>query len=98
MVISYRIGQVIAVGQAQRSSQWPKPRTASSKDRNGATIGAHDRNKKKARIAKHLETTIEFLTASPPMGLLLIKPAELLLLYTGADRQNSEYEKLEIYT
>jgi len=32
------------------------------------------------------------------MGLLLIKPAELLLLYTGADRQNSEYEKLEIYT
>jgi hypothetical protein len=33
----------------------------------------------------HIETSIEFLTASPPMGLLLIKPAELLLFYTGAD-------------
>jgi hypothetical protein len=54
-------------------------------DRNGATIGAHDGNKEKARIAKTLETTIEFLTASPPMGLMLIKPAALLLFYTGAD-------------
>src|SRR5271157_630331 len=33
----------------------------------------------------HIETPIEFFTASPPMGLLLIKPAELLLFYTGAD-------------
>jgi len=37
------------------------------------------------RIAEDLETPIEFLTASPPMGLLLIKPAELMLFYTGAD-------------
>ena len=34
----------------------------------------------------HIETPIEFFTTSPPMGLLLIKPAELLLFYTGADR------------
>jgi len=31
------------------------------------------------------EAPIEFLTASPPMGLLLIKPAEMMLFYTGAD-------------
>ena len=33
----------------------------------------------------HIETPIEFFTASPPMGLLLITPAELLLFLTGAD-------------
>ena len=33
----------------------------------------------------HIETPMEFFTASPPMGLLLIKPAERLLFYTGAD-------------
>ena len=34
----------------------------------------------------HIETPIEFFTASPPMGLLLIKPAALLLFYTGTDK------------
>jgi len=29
---------------------------------------------------------IEFFTAFPPMGLLPIKPAEVLLSYTGPDR------------
>ncbi len=37
------------------------------------------------RKSPHIETPIEFSTASPPMGLLLIKPVELLLSYTGAD-------------
>ena len=41
--------------------------------------------KEKGSIAKHLETPIEFFTASPPMGPLLIKPAGMMLLYTGAD-------------
>src|SRR5271157_3245800 len=48
------------------------------------------RNHSRTRIRRlkkspHIETPIEFITASPPMGLLLIKPAELLLFYTGAD-------------
>src|SRR5208337_1136801 len=48
------------------------------------------RNHSRTRIRRlkkspHIETPIEFFTASPPMGLLLIKPAELLLFYTGAD-------------
>jgi hypothetical protein len=33
----------------------------------------------------HIETPIEFFTASPPMGLLLTKPVGLLLFLTGAD-------------
>jgi hypothetical protein len=37
--------------------------------------------KKKATV----ETDIEFSTAFPPMGPLLIKTAELLLFYAGAD-------------
>jgi hypothetical protein len=39
----------------------------------------------KVRIAKHLETTIEFLTASTPMGPVLTKSAETMPFYTGAD-------------
>jgi hypothetical protein len=33
----------------------------------------------------HVETLVEFFTASPPMGLLPIKSAELLLFHVGAD-------------
>jgi hypothetical protein len=33
----------------------------------------------------HIQTPIEFFTASPPMGLLLIKPAEVMHFYTGPD-------------
>ena len=33
----------------------------------------------------HIETPVEFCTASPPMGLLPVKPAEVLLSYTGPD-------------
>jgi hypothetical protein len=32
-----------------------------------------------------IETVIEFFTASPPMGPLPVKPAELLLFHIGAD-------------
>ena len=39
---------------------------------------------KKLRITKTLETAIEFFTASSPTGLLSIKPAGLMLYYTGA--------------
>jgi hypothetical protein len=39
------------------------------------------------RKSLHIETPIEFFTASPPMGPLLIKPAEVMLLYAGADKQ-----------
>jgi len=39
------------------------------------------------RKSPHIETAIEFSTASPPMGLLLIKPMELLLFSTGADSE-----------
>ena len=33
----------------------------------------------------YIESLVEFFTASSRMGLLLIKPAELLLFYSGAD-------------
>jgi hypothetical protein len=35
----------------------------------------------------HIETPVEFSTASPPMGLLPIKPAEVLFSYTGPDNR-----------
>src|SRR5215471_3382011 len=41
---------------------------------------------KKLRITKTLETAIEFFTASSPTGLLSIKPAGLMLYYTGAHK------------
>ena len=47
------------------------------------------------RIAKNIETPIEFLTASPPMVLVLIKPAELMLFYTGADRIERQTQNLK---
>ena len=34
-----------------------------------------------------IDTLIEYFTASPPMGLLPVKPAEVLLSYTGPDRR-----------
>ena len=68
----------------------------SFRNRNEATIGARDRNKI-ARIAKNLETTIEFLTASPPMGMLLTKPAEVMLFFTGADTAPQGLSKDTIY-
>jgi hypothetical protein len=37
------------------------------------------------RKSPHIETPLEFSTASPPMGPLLIKPAAMMLFYTGAD-------------
>ncbi|MGA8581437.1 MAG: hypothetical protein WB579_22305, partial [Bryobacteraceae bacterium] len=37
------------------------------------------------RKSLHIETPIEFFTASPPMGPLLIKPVGLMLFYAGAD-------------
>lgn len=37
----------------------------------------------------HIETAIEFLTASPPMGLLLMKPARVLLSYTGPNTHDA---------
>jgi len=41
------------------------------------------------RKSLHIETPIEFFTASPPMGPLLIKPEEMMLFYTGADTQRN---------
>jgi hypothetical protein len=38
----------------------------------------------------HVETLVEFFTASPPMGLLPIKSAELLLFHVGADNVGAE--------
>jgi hypothetical protein len=35
----------------------------------------------------HIESPVEFFAASPRMGLLPIKPAELLLFYPGTDRE-----------
>jgi hypothetical protein len=38
-----------------------------------------------AKKSPHIETPIEFFTASPPMGPLLINPDEVMLFYTGPD-------------
>lgn len=38
-----------------------------------------------AKNSAHIESPVEFCAASPPTGLLPLKPAELLLFYTGAD-------------
>ncbi|MGO9271345.1 MAG: hypothetical protein ACLQOO_13985, partial [Terriglobia bacterium] len=48
------------------------------------------------RKSPHIETPIEFSTASPPMGLLLIKPVELLLSYTGADNSAPPFSSLTL--
>jgi hypothetical protein len=40
------------------------------------------------RKSPHIETPVEFFTASQPMGLLLIKPEQLMPFYTGADMQS----------
>lgn len=37
---------------------------------------------------KCLESDIEFSTASPPMGLLLTKPAEVMLFFTDPDTRD----------
>jgi hypothetical protein len=42
----------------------------------------------------HIETPVEFCTASPPMGLLPVKPAEVLLSHDGPDRALQAAEKL----
>ena len=50
-----------------------------------SNVGADSRSYERRRIARNLETAIEFLTASPPMGPTLIKPAGMMLFFTGAD-------------
>ena len=50
------------------------------------------------RKSLHIETPIEFFTASPPMGPLLIKPAEVMLFYTGADTPMALRARREIIT
>jgi hypothetical protein len=37
--------------------------------------------------SSHIETPIEFFTASPPMGLLPVKPPKVLLFYAAANRR-----------
>ena len=44
---------------------------------------------RRPKKSPHIETPIEFLTASPPMGLLLIKPAQVLLSYTGPNSHDA---------
>jgi len=48
-------------------------------------LGTTNEIESPTRKSLHIETPIEFFTASPPMGPLLIKPAEMMLFYTGAD-------------
>jgi hypothetical protein len=48
-------------------------------------LGTTNEIESPTRKSLHIETHKEFFTASPPMGPLLIKPAEMMLFYTGAD-------------
>ena len=51
--------------------------------------GTADLEPRRQKNSLHIETPIEFITASPPMRLLRAKPAKVLLYYTGADRKGA---------
>ena len=83
---SSRLGGHLPAKGVGRSGQaklaWPTPQAIPSRNKNRATIGAHVEIQR-ARIARNLETPIEFLYASPPTGPLLLKPVEVMLFFTA---------------
>jgi len=54
-------------------------------------LGTTNEIESPTRKSLHIETHKEFFTASPPMGPLLIKPAEMMLFYTGADNVDPRF-------
>ena len=47
-------------------------------------------------LRQSVETAVEFSTASPPMGLMPNKPAEVLSSYTGPDIHRKTLERMAL--
>ncbi|HEY6292830.1 MAG TPA: hypothetical protein VI455_14875 [Terriglobia bacterium] len=80
-VIRCRLKELLTVRAAAIIHQAAPDQNASASFCSEPLLNSNPPPKKSPRI----ETPIEFFAASPPMGLLLIRPAELQLFYTGAD-------------